>query len=208
MGGPGSGRTGGRSTYEGTGSFRLSTTLLRRAGLHSGPSNTATINFSLDDKPFEVVLTANFASSYIELTHYMRTYPWGEHRYRVQLLTTPQSFGGVRWWFACPRTGMRSTCLFLPLGGHEFWSRSAWRLGYASQREGQMGRIDIQAQKAFQRLGGKGSWREAVPARPKWMRARTFAKKLKRLEELNDRFEGEWVKRASQLIKAVNTKAR
>jgi hypothetical protein len=31
--------------------------------------------------------------------------------------------------------------LYLPLGGYRFWSRQAYRLGYASQREGAKKRL-------------------------------------------------------------------
>ena len=43
-------------------------------------------------------------------------------------------FGGRRWWFVCPRLNRRVRKLYLPLGGRHFWSRHAYRLGYASQR--------------------------------------------------------------------------
>jgi hypothetical protein len=32
--------------------------------------------------------------------------------------------------FLCPRTGYRTTKLFLPNGSRHFWSRRAYRLGY------------------------------------------------------------------------------
>jgi hypothetical protein len=43
----------------------------------------------------------------------------GEQResdYWIQLETTPQPFGGRRWWFVCPRTGRRAAKLYLPNG--------------------------------------------------------------------------------------------
>ena len=49
---------------------------------------------------------------------YYTTTRWdGERResdYWVQLETTPQPFGGRRWWFVCPRTGRRAAKLYLP----------------------------------------------------------------------------------------------
>jgi hypothetical protein len=45
---------------------------------------------------------------------YTSTRSGGEKResdYWVQLETTPQPFGGRRWWFICPRTGTRAAKL-------------------------------------------------------------------------------------------------
>jgi Response regulator receiver domain len=42
----------------------------------------------------------------------------------IELATTPQPFGGRRWWFVCPRTGTRVAKLHLPPGAPTFASRS------------------------------------------------------------------------------------
>jgi hypothetical protein len=55
--------------------------------------------------------------------------------YWIQLETTPQPFGGRRWWFICPRTGVRAAKLYLPNGAFTFASRQTYRLVYHSQRE-------------------------------------------------------------------------
>ena len=55
--------------------------------------------------------------------------------YWVALDTTPQPFGGRRWWFVCPRIGDRVAKLYLPGGATKFASRKAYRLAYRSQRE-------------------------------------------------------------------------
>jgi hypothetical protein len=47
----------------------------------------------------------------------------GERResdYWIELATTPQPFGGRRWWFVCPRTGRRAEKLYLPNGAFTF----------------------------------------------------------------------------------------
>src|SRR5271170_2738600 len=62
----------------------------------------------------------------------------GEKRdsdYTIALETTPQPFGGRRWWFVCPKTGAHVGKLHLPNGAYTFASRRAYRLGYRSQRE-------------------------------------------------------------------------
>src|ERR1700690_1949778 len=55
----------------------------------------------------------------------------GERResdYWISLETTPQPFGGRRWWFVCPRTGRRAGKLYLPNGAFIFAARQAYRL--------------------------------------------------------------------------------
>ena len=45
--------------------------------------------------------------------------------YWIKLVTTPQPFGGRRWWFLCPQTGRRATKLHLPEGAFTFASGQA-----------------------------------------------------------------------------------
>ncbi len=40
----------------------------------------------------------------------------------ISLTTSRPPFGGIRWWFRCPRTYRRVRVLHLPLGGRHFWS--------------------------------------------------------------------------------------
>src|SRR6266446_4032101 len=61
-------------------------------------------------------------------------------RDRIRLIWTVPTYGGRRWWFVCPKTGQRTTKLFLPNGGWHFWSRQAYGLGYACQREDRFSR--------------------------------------------------------------------
>ena len=110
----------------------------------------------------------------------------------VRLEATAQPFGGLRWWFRCPRTGRRAVCLRLPLGGHQFWSRHAYGLGYASQREDGKGRAQLQAEKLYAALGGDGSWMDGAPPKPKWMRWATYERKARKLDRYNGRFDTAW----------------
>jgi hypothetical protein len=87
----------------------------------------------------------------------------GDH---IRLLWTVPTFGGRRWWFQCPRTGRRTTKLYLPNGGSHFWSRKAYGLGYACQREGRFDRLQRRAAMLNRQLGGKGwaTWEEDLEA--------------------------------------------
>ncbi len=61
--------------------------------------------------------------------------------YEVQLTTTPQRFGGVRWWFLCPLLVFGRPCdrrvgkLYLPGDGRYFGCRQCHELTYTSCQE-------------------------------------------------------------------------
>ena len=61
--------------------------------------------------------------------------------YRVRLVTTIPTYGGLRWWFICPlvrRDGgppRRVAKLYLPPGSRYFGSREGHELTYTSCRE-------------------------------------------------------------------------
>ena len=195
MGGSGSGRTGGRPTFESTGSLVLSVTTFARAGLRFGLRGNAALTYTCDHEPFPVAVEIDTMvrnQPYIQLTHARRSDPSDGWPYMVRLVTSPQPFGGLRWWFECPRAGRRAVKLYLPLGGHQFWSRHAYGLGYASQREDRMGRAQQQAIKIYRQLGGEGHWMDGPPRKPKWMRWRTYDRLATKLDAYNARFDSAW----------------
>ncbi len=53
---------------------------------------------------------------------------------QIYLAASCPHFGGLRW-FVCPYLNRRARKLYVPLGGRHFWSRRAYELAYASQRE-------------------------------------------------------------------------
>lgn len=204
MGGSGSGRTGGRPTYESCASLVLTTTSFARAGLRAGMKGIWTVTYANSGKPFPVSITIDTTDPhfpFLQLSHARRSHPPASETYRVPLRTTPQRFGGIRWWFECPRTGRRCTKLFLPLGGHQFWSRYAWRLGYASQREDAAGRAQRQARKISAALGDADHWMDGPPPKPKWMRWRTYERRAARLAVYNDANDAAFVASAARLFR-------
>jgi hypothetical protein len=66
----------------------------------------------------------------------------------------------------CPRLNRRVRKLYLPLGGRHFWSRRAYRLGYASQHETVPDRAVRRARKLTLRLGGDPA-DDRYPDKPK-----------------------------------------
>lgn len=202
MGGRGSGRIGLRPTLEGTCAFRLSVSSVVTAAISAGGRKRFSLKWcDLDGKEFwvffSVVIEASVpGASWVELTHLGRPPHSGKHSYFVPLVSTQQPTGGTRWWFECPATGVRAIYLFLPLGGRRFLSRSFWRLGYASQRVGELDRIHLQGNKTFVALGGSGNWQGPLPSKPKWMRWRTFDRKVARLEASKERIGAAWSNRS------------
>lgn len=89
----------------------------------------------------------------------------GERHDVAQLLpleALTQPFGGLAWYFRCPRTGRRCRKLYLPPGAHRFAARQAWRIGYLSQRQAPHDRAITQAQKIRDRLHASPSISDSV----------------------------------------------
>lgn len=206
MGGYGSGRSGGRPTSEACASFVLTTAMFIRAGLRAGVKGELGLTFAASgDGRLPVTISIDTTGTtyrFLELSHVGRNRDAVPQRYQVQLTTSPQPFGGVRWWSVCPRTGRRCTKLYLPLGGHRFWSRQGWDLGYGCQREDPQYRVQRQAIKTYKALGGHGdgNWRGGAPDKPKWMRWRTYDRLAARLDHYNNAFDANWMVSASRFL--------
>jgi hypothetical protein len=99
---------------------------------------------------------------------------------KIFLATSRPPFGGLRWWFVCPQLNRRVRKLYLPLGGRHFWSRRAYELAYASQRETKYDRALRRARKLRLRLGGDPADDE-YPDKPPRMRWTTYNRLMDRL---------------------------
>ena len=108
----------------------------------------------------------------------------GDRKYWVELTTTPQSFGGRRWWFVCPLTKSRALKLHLPPGASIFASRKAYGLAYRSQRSTPLHRAMDQFQRLRAALEDQDGCIDDVFFKPKWMRWSTFERKVRRIEAL------------------------
>jgi hypothetical protein len=203
VGGFGSGRRGNTATAEGTSSYMLTISKLAPA-FQEGQCLTCAIYF--DGDKFPVVVTVDLTTErncFLELIHKTRDFQEGDRIVtgRVDLASTVPTFGGRRWWFFCPRTGCRAAKLFLPAGGWHFWSRQAYRLGYACQREDRF-RLQRRAAVLNRQLGGQGkrTW-NVRPAKPKWMRWRTYARKIERWELAVEKANEEFARGATRILK-------
>jgi hypothetical protein len=113
----------------------------------------------------------------------------GPQDYTVSMVTTPCRFGGQRWWWICPATYKRVAKLYLPNGGDRFLSRGrgAYRLGYASQRQGPTSRMHDRSRKLYARLGADyRGLAYGFPPKPEGMHWRTYETICGRLEAESD----------------------
>lgn len=179
MGGYNSGRQGARPTIEATACYVLAASVLKKIPTKSHGTGGASLSFSDD---FRVALTVIASPGELTFTfrHPIRAEDERETSYSVRAIAMPVRFGGHRWWWICPRTGRMAFKLYLPNGGWQFWSRQAYGLGYACQRETKADRRMRRARKLHRALGGDGQAirQSAPPPKPKGMRWRTYERKV------------------------------
>jgi hypothetical protein len=159
-----------------------------------------------DDSRFAITVlvdTADPAGPYMELIHKTRDGREGDRivRDRIRLVCTVPTYGGRRWWFVCPRTARRTRKLFLPNGGWHFWSRQAYGLGHACQREDRFSRLQRRAAKLNRQLGGEGlsTWADP-PKKPKGMHWQTYFRKYVRWARVVERANQEFVRKSMRML--------
>lgn len=187
MGGSGSGRWGGRPTTDDGLTLDLPR-LLRQGNLVPGSARSGTLTWSntrtgarVGSIGFEGRLGHEGGRVRLHYTSTPRNGDAHASDYWIALETTPQPLGGRRWWFLCPRLGIRAAKLHLPPGAFTFASRKAYRLGYRSQRETPTDRAYSRAFKLRHRLGAEGGIGDPV-RKPKGMRWATFDRAMDRVE--------------------------
>jgi hypothetical protein len=87
--------------------------------------------------------------------------------------------------FVCPHLNGRVRTLYLPRSGHHFWSRRAYELAYASQRETKYDGALRRARKLRLRLGGDPADDE-YPDKPLRMRWATYNRLMDKLVAADD----------------------
>jgi hypothetical protein len=185
MGGFGSGRCGGYATCEST--FRIDIDALRRQRMiRLGVRGGCVMHFSGYWHDLDVECETHIDgpwNGWVRLKYEMTDY-WTDEPLEIDdkifLASSRPPFGGLRWWFVCPRLNRRVRKLYLPLGGRHFLSRRAYRLAYASQRETVHDRAMRRARKLTLKLGGDPADDE-YPDKPKRMRWTTYNRLMDKL---------------------------
>lgn len=201
MGGYNSGRRGGRPTVDDSLILNLSK-LIRDRMIQPNRNWGGSLVWSNVSTGAEIGSVRYEARTGSDRGHlrlmYTTTNHWsGEKRhsdYSITLTTRPQPFGGLRWWFVCPRTGRLAAKLYLPNGAHSFASRGAYRLAYRLQRQSRYDRRIGQAFKLRRRLGCESGLDDHIE-KPKWMRWRTYNRTLDKIERLEGLVDHEFMER-------------
>ena len=105
-------------------------------------------------------------------------------RQAVTLTSTPQHFGGRRWWMRCPDTGERVRILYLAPGGRKFASRGALGLSYQVEQQNRFDRPFEKLFRAQRKLDGGGKLGAEIQ-RPKGMWRRTFVRHIEKIAALD-----------------------
>src|SRR5262245_23684819 len=178
MGGYGSGRSGGRLTVESA--LRLDIDqLMRNKVIVLGAFVFGRMQFEFYDQTLMIEFESRLqrpGNSWLRLKYAILNYHSGEEHQiddRILLIASKPPFGGMRWWFECPRSGRKARVLHLPLGGRHFCSRRVYRLTYASQRDTVYDRALRRSRKLCIRLGADPADND-YPEKPKRMRWTTY----------------------------------
>jgi hypothetical protein len=109
----------------------------------------------------------------------------------IWLEQAPRHFGGVQWYFACPKTQRRVSVLWRPPGASIFASRHAWprSAAYASQFLDPVGRAWRAKRIIAVRLGSKEPYDCDLPDKPAWMRWRTYDRLVERYAAAEGRLD-------------------
>lgn len=107
--------------------------------------------------------------------------------YTIALVSTPQPFGGRRWWFLCPVTGSRAAVLYMPTGRTRFASQAALGGSYRTQRISPRDRAMEAAQDIRMAMGADGNLFNAFPPKPPRMHWSTYERKRERAERARDK---------------------
>ncbi len=196
-------RSGGRPTIEATQSYRFPAKHLQqivpppgdpRPG-HMDFGGGFVVNFRCQQYRGRPNETDYDGTAWLELKHPIRRDDRAEITYTVFLTYTLPPFGGRRWWFLCPETNRRVGTLYLPNGGRHFLSRHAYGLHYGCERETDADRMARKARKLHRAIGGDGQaiGQGCEPEKPKWMRWRTYARRLEEWRAADQRANELWM---------------
>jgi hypothetical protein len=117
---------------------------------------------------------------------------------RVGLTFTTCNYGGRRPWFICPMPECNRRVAVLYLDGMHFFCRVCASLTHECRRLDQRNRALLHARKIRMRLGGSVTVTDPFPERPKGMHRTTYNLLKTKVEELDQKWDPEGIRRASK----------
>ena len=123
--------------------------------------------------------------------------------YLVRVTTTTPYYGGLRYWWLCPRCGRRVSVLY---GGGLFLCRTCHGLTYATSQASKgdyCDRISNRLGAIRHKLKATGTLNDPLPSKPKWMHYRTYGRLSVEYYRLKKLFEIAWVLDAVSLTGPV-----
>ena len=122
--------------------------------------------------------------------------------YTVRVETTSPHFGGLRFWFRCPRCQARRRALYAAPRSLLFACRACLGLTYPSQWLDRYERLSRRQDRLWERIGGcvDGPWKRYWPKRPKGMHRKTVLRLRTEWSRLNDEITGECMADFTRLI--------
>ena len=179
MGGYGSGQRDGRPTADQSRRIDLAWMIRKRMAV-PGEYRFGTLSWSRGDNPAGTIgFTCdmrdpdNAALMLQYTTTDNASRKTRDFKHRIALSTTQPHYGGRRWWMHCPVNGRRVGKLYMPPGAQTFASRTAWRLGYQSQRASPRDAAFERLFRLQKKLGCPEGWEMPI-RRPKGMHRRTY----------------------------------
>jgi len=177
MGGYGSGQRYGKPTADESRRIDIAWMIRKRLAV-PGAIRGGTLSWSRGDQPAgNISYTADmFDPEHAALVlKYTITENSEKRDYtqRIRLSYTVPPYGGKRWWMHCPVNGQRVGKLYMPPNAETFASRTAWRLGYQSQRNAPRDAVFERLFRLQKRLGCPQGWEMPI-RRPKGMHRRTY----------------------------------
>ncbi len=119
-------------------SCRLKMSYLKKRGMLTGEESIEKISWtsSMTGKGTAIILAVYITDNPVAILMYSVTDREGkrtDYDDKVNLVTTPCYFGGVRYWFGCPLCGRRVAVLYLAPGDVYFRCRHCNNLSYHSR---------------------------------------------------------------------------
>ncbi len=193
MGGPGSGRRGGRDV---TADYRrFDVRQLQRARVLTPGWRGRWCWYRRGEKRAEINIEVGEASIQLRYRATDRG-EWKDYDYTVRLSRSSCHYGGERPWFLCPHCGRRVAILY---GGAVFACRHCRGLAYEVQREDVIDRIARRADAIRERLSWEAGILNADGWKPKGMHWRTFWRLKAEHDQLKGGALGAWAKRLGTL---------